>query len=388
MAYRYLFVDARTGAEQAELKMADVTYELTVNQPGTWSGNVILDDDVSSTVVENATAPRKRCIYIYRDGVLLYGGMVWSRRYNRSTRRYEVAGGDWLSYLAQRALRADPTLKILRDVDVYAGVRRLWSAMNSQGRGIGLVARSAGGGTEAVSEVRVERWDPRNFFSVLGDYSGNWDAFEIAARTVVKGATGIERQFYVQAPRIDTAGNPHVFDGSLIDLDYSADGGNSFSTVIAIGAGAGSGRLITTVSDTRSASSVYPTLETITNHDNVYERDQLMDLANHDLKFFRDDHIMPTIRVTSDGPPELGDYEVGDWAVVRLDNLDILGTEYRGRIVGVRVAIEETERIEIKLSLPDGRSGFTLPPVQPPYPPSPCPPGKERKEGVLVSMPC
>jgi hypothetical protein len=106
--YRYLAVDIRTGAVQGELPLGGVSIERLLNGAGAFSGQLKLSDKrVRSAFTEADTKPGKSAIAVLRNNTLLWGGPIWTRRYDVTTETLTIGGNEWYSILGRRKVVAD-----------------------------------------------------------------------------------------------------------------------------------------------------------------------------------------------------------------------------------------------------------------------------------------
>ena len=80
--YRYLLADLITNEIIAELPLTGVAFTQQLNQAGTFSGHLLLSGINSAAFnVDASTTPGRNGIYVDRDGVLVWGGVIWGRSY-------------------------------------------------------------------------------------------------------------------------------------------------------------------------------------------------------------------------------------------------------------------------------------------------------------------
>ena len=74
--YRYLFVDLLTDTVQAELPLTGVNFTQSLNSSGALQGTLLLSGLPSASNATNATVPAYNALYVERDGVLVWGGII------------------------------------------------------------------------------------------------------------------------------------------------------------------------------------------------------------------------------------------------------------------------------------------------------------------------
>jgi hypothetical protein len=100
--YRYYAVDLLTNTILAEIPFVDVTYGRALSKAGSFSGSIpIVEANAHLNLYEN-TMPGKTAIYILRNGVCVWGGIIWSRSYSPIDKELTVDGAEFISYLYHR----------------------------------------------------------------------------------------------------------------------------------------------------------------------------------------------------------------------------------------------------------------------------------------------
>jgi len=105
----YLFTDLH-GNRIEELPITGVTFSLTLNASGAFSGTLnISDPRVQAMDWDDATAPNKACVWVDIGGTLVYGGVVVKRTYQQQQGTVTIQGADHWTYLTQRLQAKDYT---------------------------------------------------------------------------------------------------------------------------------------------------------------------------------------------------------------------------------------------------------------------------------------
>lgn len=145
--YTYLATDLSTGAIRDEIPFSEVSFSRRLNDVGTFNGTVILDTSKNgsySAVRRSVLSEGDTGIWVLRDGVPVWGGILWAFRADLTTRRVSFAGQDFLSYFKKRVLltnkvyTADDQFSIVDDLVTWAqsnpngdiGMTVSWSALS------------------------------------------------------------------------------------------------------------------------------------------------------------------------------------------------------------------------------------------------------------------
>ena len=113
-SYRYLIAKVKDGSFVMEVPFNNVSWERKIVTSGSFSGSIAVPgtslggDRVTNSEdhfdLYNSTLPGKNAIYIMRDEVLVWGGIIWSREYDINSRTLNVNALELTSYLHHRVL--------------------------------------------------------------------------------------------------------------------------------------------------------------------------------------------------------------------------------------------------------------------------------------------
>lgn len=105
--FTYLFTDLY-GNLIARLPLTGVTFTLALNQAGSFSGTLSVEDPmmVQTNWVE-ATQVNKSCVWVDVDGVLVWGGIVQGQSYTMAGQKVAISATDFWGYMNQRLQGAD-----------------------------------------------------------------------------------------------------------------------------------------------------------------------------------------------------------------------------------------------------------------------------------------
>jgi hypothetical protein len=102
--YKYIFCDFVTDEVIAEIPLTDVSYSRNIRDAGTLSGAIPVIDDTFNLDLYGNTLPGKTSIYVLRNNVCVWGGIIWSRTYNIKERTVNINASEFISYLSHRAV--------------------------------------------------------------------------------------------------------------------------------------------------------------------------------------------------------------------------------------------------------------------------------------------
>ena len=102
--YRYYTADLVTNTIIGELSLEDVSYERSLKSPGSFDGKITVTEQTNSLDLYNATMPGKTAIYVVRDGICVWGGIIWGRTYDMVGRTLNFSASEFTSYLNHRMI--------------------------------------------------------------------------------------------------------------------------------------------------------------------------------------------------------------------------------------------------------------------------------------------
>ena len=100
--YRYFLTDLLSNQIISEVPFKGVSFERANRRAGSFSGTIPFLEATEGLNLYEATMPGRTGLYIMRNGVCVWGGIVWSRSYSVDSQELEVEGGEFLSYFYHR----------------------------------------------------------------------------------------------------------------------------------------------------------------------------------------------------------------------------------------------------------------------------------------------
>ena len=100
--YRYFTTDLLTNQILAEIPFKGVSFERSIKAAGGFSGNIPVIPETASMNLYESTMPGKTGLYVVRDSVCIWGGIIWNRNYNVVERELSVSASEFTSYFFHR----------------------------------------------------------------------------------------------------------------------------------------------------------------------------------------------------------------------------------------------------------------------------------------------
>lgn len=100
--YRYFLTDLLSNQVISEVPFKGVSYERANRRAGSFSGSIPFIEATKGLDLYEATMPGRTGIYIMRNDVCVWGGIIWTRSYDVGSRTLEVNGSEFISYFYRR----------------------------------------------------------------------------------------------------------------------------------------------------------------------------------------------------------------------------------------------------------------------------------------------
>jgi hypothetical protein len=148
--YRYYVADLLTNNVIGEIPFTNVSYERALSKAGGFSGSVPVIEATAALNLYESTMPGKTALYILRNGVCVWGGIIWSRSYNPANKTLQVDGQEFISYLYHRAVWQT----------LYYGSEGVYCSRYQAGSGTATVFTDAEHGFSAGDKVKILNLNP------------------------------------------------------------------------------------------------------------------------------------------------------------------------------------------------------------------------------------
>ena len=84
--YRYYLTDLVSNQVIAELPFTGVSYQRVLRKAGTFSGQIPAIEATEKYDLYETTMPGRTGLYVLRNGVCVWGGIIWSRKYDQNSK--------------------------------------------------------------------------------------------------------------------------------------------------------------------------------------------------------------------------------------------------------------------------------------------------------------
>ncbi|GAA0605569.1 hypothetical protein GCM10010174_22910 [Kutzneria viridogrisea] len=358
MAYTYLFSDLVTNQTLAELPLTSVRFGKKLCGTGQLSATLSLGDPrVQAADPYDLSTPARRVVYVLREDEPVWGGLVWTRRYDSATGRISLGCGDFWSYYDHRKVlpvlpeqayhdptrvaRLDPVrFEEMDQNDIARGL--LAVAARHQGGDIGVRADP-----DSLSGIRRSRayfaYQNVSVGDALRKLSQIQDGPDMMFDVGPLDAGGRpSRVLRLGTPRLGQQGTAHVweFGGNLIGYTWPSDGTRMAARIFADGDGTERATLIAVAEDRDRYRDGWALLEGERGYTGVRDPAELQAHAAADQRAARLPVALPTLLVHGGLPPGVAEIGMGDDARVIVEDLfHTGGLDTRMRVVGLDVAV-------------------------------------------------
>jgi hypothetical protein len=173
------------------LPLTSVAFTQQLNQAGTLRAHLLLSGiNPDAFNVDDATVPGHNCIYVDRDGVLIWGGVIWSRSYNSTSQILSIQAREFLSYFEHRRIAEEISFT---NIDQLVIAKTLVEDAQSVAYGnIGVIYNSEG---ETTSGVLIDRvyynYELKTVFNAVQDLSRQSNGFDFYIDIFYDPITGL-----------------------------------------------------------------------------------------------------------------------------------------------------------------------------------------------------
>ena len=385
--WTYKFYNLVTHTFLGTLPLTGVSFSQALNTPGSFSGQInIKDTRVQALTPADITQPGRAALYIDLNGVIVWGGVVATRTFSRSSGTISLAGQQTWGYFQQRLLAQDYSTTPTHDFNKSTGptywtttpadpiaVAQQFVLDATNGGNIG--GNGSNGTTNGIQFATYGSTPSSNYItpnypitqpqtvdqvvtqlSQLG-YLVGFD-FALDAAYNANGVPYLTANFwYPRRGRIAGATGLVINTQSALDYEYPEDSTQCANKIIETGSGSGGVQQI--AQDTVPLAQGYPLLERVISKSNVVDPNLLNSMANYDLGLYHYPPATPTVTLPIDYPHcPLGQYITGDdvrW-IIDQDERFLAGSDSYWRIVQFDVTVPESGIATQKLT-------FNPPPV-------------------------
>ncbi len=313
--YRYILADLLTNEIINELPFYSVTWDRLLSAAGNFQGFLQMPmNGIRSKDVIQCTVPGHTALYIERDAQLVWGGILWARTWQESSKSIQLNGQTFESYAGAVDVRT--TLSYF-DTDQRNILIDLWLQLQTDQpfRNIGVTIPSNFSVPNFRRTIFFNDYQTMKFAEAIDNllqYENAPDYYIDVAYDSSGTPTKTLRVDDVLGQSLANTGLGFDFPGGIKDFWIPESASNGLTTAIGLGAGSGVAQLKTVDINQALLDEGYPDIvQVYTNTDTQIDTDLSSQLRN-----FRDKNAVPlsvpTFDTNPDQEPKFGSYALGD----------------------------------------------------------------------------
>lgn len=330
--YTYLIADLATNTVLDEIPLAGAKFSKPMNDSGTLQAewNLDLSPATGQRDPYDLTTPTRRVVYALRDDRPMWGGIIWTRKYDSTTKKVSIGAGEFLSYYDHRFIL--PVLALPAAIDYVAGLSTAYAGVdqNEIARRLLAQAHAATGGdillelddtTSGIFRDRTyDGFSLKNLGSALRELAGVDEGQDLVTDVTwpAPGTAAPRRILRQGEPTLGQQGSAWVFEhpGNVLSYTWPSDGTAEASRAYAVGDGVDQGMPIAVAEDTSRYATGWPLLESEAQYTGVQDPATLTAHATADQFAARLPVVLPELVVRGDVHPTAAEVDRGDDARV------------------------------------------------------------------------
>lgn len=351
--YTYRTVDIKSNRVLEDIDLKGVQFNSVLNGVGDLTADLPVPESKRGLLLDDATLPGRTGLYVLRDDLPVWGGVIWQRDWDEQEAKFRLSCGSWESYAYHVVQTANKT---------YTNVDQLTIARALLTDSTAAIQTESGIEPPAVATSGMLR--VRNMFSYerktvgleLEQLSGLENGFDYRVESYIKVDGSFGRRYLFGYPRLGRTAtltpsdNSLTFDypGNLAPFKLTEDAEAGAWRVYATGAGDAAATLLAQAEDTAFPTAGWPRLDAVYSNTDVSVLATLQAHANEQLKQLKPPIDSWTFQLARDSDISLKDVTLGDSAVFRLSSRRWPTAKVMiRRIAEIRVKPPESGALEI-----------------------------------------
>lgn len=321
--YRYLFADLLTNQVYAELPLFGVSFNRELNTAGSFNGQMLLSDNRATKYnVTASTIPARTAVYVERNGVLVWGGILWSRSYDSTSQTISFTATEFESYFTHRRIVANYDFINVDQLTACQGIINNLQALPNGNIGI-TVGTEVSGVLITKSIFDYELKPCLEFIYELSKGSNGFDFNIDVAYGLGNALTKTMKMDYPRRGKAYSPSDPNAlmleFPANVIAYSYPEDGSRTTNTLYGIGGGAGANALIAVRQDAGQLSTGWPLLENSVSYTDYDDPALLSGITQGNLNaLLYPVEVITVTFPTNTTDPLYGTYNTGDDVRLRI----------------------------------------------------------------------
>lgn len=322
-SYRYLLADLLTNDILAEIPLTNVTFSQVLNTSGTFTGQILGSDARELGFdLPNTTIPSRTVIYVERDNVLIWGGVIWTRTWSSDNQMYSFSAREFPSYFERR--RITTTTVFDNDDQLTIAQTLINNAQSYIAGDIGVIVPTNTSGV-LVSRVYFD-YEFKDVWSAIKDLSNQQDGFDFNIDVAYdNNGTPLKylRLDYPSRGKIFDYDDPDAivfeFPGNLVAYEYPEDGSITANTMYGIGPNSNEAMIRATANSPENLTAFgWPLLEDTVTYNDQYDPNILVEQTLAEVIAKQYPVVTVKVVIPAYVNPVLGSYKTGDQVLLRV----------------------------------------------------------------------
>lgn len=334
--YKYYFGSLRTPGVIAEIACYGIHMDMELNVGGTFNGTFQLDQTGKrNSDLLGATIPGYSFIMCERNGIVVWGGFVWSRTYQSQSKSVQLYGQTFEMYPNSQLIDTD--LEAFDDIRNIFGF--LWNTMQSTTeRNLGINVTLVPPISELEIGLQAFAVDFKYYGEMMAQVANTSIGLDWYIRCSRTPNNDYRKDLIIGYPTVgtDLTSTSLIFEypGSITNYYMTESMADAGTNIYVTGSGDGSNMIIGTATDPTLITQGFPRWDRVVSQKDIGS--QFIANAWAEQQFAVRRPPKTTVKATMKGDltPEFGAWGMGDTVkVVIKDARNPNGFEFPGRIV-------------------------------------------------------
>lgn len=313
--YRYIFGSLRNEQVIAEIDLFGTFITMEMNVGGQLNGSFILDQTGRRNQdLLDATIPGKNFAIVERNGIPIWGGIVWSQTYQSQAKEVQLFCQSFETYPAKQLIRTDFARTNVEQLSIF---RSLWTDMQSiPERNLNINVPTSPLTNIVLKNIDILATDFKFYGEVMSSLSDAENGFDWYI-TITKDSNGNYRKdLLIGYPILGTPQSNTTttieYPGAILNYYQTQSMSDAGTNTFVVGAGEGSSMLVAESKSPTLLSAGWPRWDVIVSRKDVSDVSLIGGIANQEGATRRPPMTVIKASMKGELPPEFGSFGLGD----------------------------------------------------------------------------
>lgn len=315
---RHIFGDVRTGKVIEEIRCQGVSMKDDLDTGGEWRGTFTLDQTgKDNEVLLSATQPGRCFVVTERNGVVIWGGLVWTRTYQSQAKSTQIYAKGFKAYTASRVCTVDLNYVNIEQRNI---MRNLYLSMQSDANSVQVTVPSTFNDV-VLASLSVKGSDLKTYRSIIDSIADSDNGFDWVITTRRTGAS-YTHELQIGYPHIGSAAESSAvvfeYPGNITNYWSNESMGSPGTHIFAVGATDSESEttLLARAQHNDLLQGGFPRFDVVTSHKEVESQVLLDGIVRQEAAILKPPMPILTVELKADLDPIMGSYKPGDMAQV------------------------------------------------------------------------